>query len=346
MSRGNIGIIACNSGQPFAKKILTGLEFQSSKEFGQSADPKLVQEIPMTEHHFPNGEVRTCIDQSIHDMDIYIIQDCENKVTKYAIDKNFIALRHAMDSAYKSGAERITAVIPYFPYSRQEVARGRECIAAARVVRDLESSKADRVLTLDVHNPAIAGVFDNTRFEDLHASKNLLDYIRSSTIPHKQLIVCSPDTGAVERNQYFASRLQRDLAMLWKRRDYSHGGNIDEMRLLGDVNGKDVLLVDDMIATAGTLVKGCQLLKDKGARDIYFATSLPLFTSPAIQRIDQAYDKGIIKKIIGTDAVYHGGAEFSEQHPWYMQVSVAGYFAKVIWNLNHGKSISELLKDK
>ena len=387
-SRGDIGIIACNSGMPFAEGIMAGLERQHDKlhpSSGYLQRPNihetlnklerrvsgrriphsglnlrknlisLVKEelfprrgfslIKSEEMQFPNGEIKAEILESIRGKDIYVVQDTENKVTKYAIDKNVIAMRHAMDAAWRAGAGSITAVFPYFAYSRQEVARGRECIAAARMIRDLEASHADHILTLDIHNPAIAGVCSTTRFEDLRASKNHLDYIRSN-IPLDNLVVCSPDTGAVNRNRYFANRLQTDLAMIWKRRDYSGGGDVAEMMFLGDVRGKDVLFVDDMIATAGTLVKACKLVKDNGARDVYFVTSLPLFTDPAISRIDEAYRKGHIKQIIGTDAVFHGGEDFSRKHPWYSEVSVAGYFAKVIWNLNHDCSISDLLSDR
>ena len=343
-SRGKIGVIACDSGDVFAKKILRGLERQRKKAFGVKKK-KRVNYIPMTETHFPNGEIKTCIDQSIRGMDIYVVQDPENKVTKQAIDKNVTSLRHAMDSAWRAGAGNITAVLPYLPYSRQEVARGRECIAAAKMIRDLEASHADHILTLDVHNPAIAGVCSTARFEDLHAAKNHLDYIRSN-ISLENLMVCSPDLGGGERSEYFANMLKTDLAIIRKKRDYTQPGKIEKMELIGEVNGRDVLLVDDMVATAGTLVKGCELLKENGANNIYFATSLPLFTHPAIERIDESFRKGQITKIIGTDAVYHGGKEFQKEHPWYTEVSVAGYFAKVIWNLNHDRSISGLLADK
>ncbi len=340
----NIGIVACSSGEPFARSIFEKLESRCLKEYGQHAPDGKVKWIEIKEKHFDDTEVRNAVGQSIRGMDIYVIQDPVNSVTGHSVDTNLAALYNTLDASWRSGAGRVTAVLPYFPYSRQEVARGRECIAAARIIRSLEGEHADRIITLDVHNPAIAGVCTRTLFEDLHASKNHLDYIREH-VPLGNLMVCSPDTGAVERNKYFASHLGTGLSMLWKRRDYSGGGEIDEMLLLGDVRGKDVLLVDDMVATAGTLVEGCALLKEKGARDIYFATSLPLFSGPAIGRIDGAFEKGHIKKIIGTDAVHHGGAGFAKDHPWYEEVSVAGYFAKVMWNLNHNRSISELLKE-
>ncbi|MAG60341.1 hypothetical protein CL619_01000 [archaeon] len=388
MAHGDIGIIACRSGLPFAEAIIAGLEHQYQKTCpkgtwlqsdlmrrgldslevrlsnsrsltggmnlrrrlitglkGELFPPRHFRLINYEEIHFPNGEIRAEILESIRGADIYVIQDCENKVDKFAIDKNFVAGRHALDAAKKAGAGRLSAVLPYLPYSRQDVPRGRQNVSAARVIRDLESDGVDQILTLDVHNPAIAGICEKALFEDLHASKNHLDYIIEH-VPLENLVVCSPDTGAVNRNRYFANVLKTELAMIWKRRDYSGDNEVDEMQLLGDVRGKDVLLVDDMIATAGTLIKACELLKEQGARDIYFATSLPLLTHPAIDRIDDAYERGIIKQIIGTDAVYHGGKEFSDKHPWYVEVSVADYFAKVIWNLNHDMSISELLRYK
>lgn len=386
MAHGDIGIIACRSGRPFAEAILAGLEHQYQKTCPKGTwlqgptmhkalsalEERLANSYSLTgrvnvrrrlvgrvkeelfprrhfrlidseEVHFPNGEIRAEILESIRGTDIYVIQDCENKVDRFAIDKNFIAGRHALDAARRAGAGRLSAVLPYLPYSRQDVARGRQNASAARVIRDLDRDGVDQILTLDVHNPAIGGICERARFENLQASKNILDYIYGN-IPVDNLVVVSPDLGAGEKNQHYANMLETELNVIWKQRDYSQGGKVETMTLNGNVKGRDVLLVDDMIATAGTLVSACELLKKQGARRIYFATSLPLLTSPAIGRIDQAYEQGLITQIIGTDAVYHGGEEFMQAHQWYRQVSVADYFAKVIWNLNHDQSVSELLR--
>ncbi len=335
--RGDIGIIACNSGKPFAERVMEGLQHQFAKnEVSNTA--RLIQ---TREKHFGNGEVETEIEESIRGLDIYVVQDVENKVTRYAIDKNLRAAKTALDAAWRADAHYCTAVLPYFAYSRQERAIGRTCITAAQVARELEQTCADRVITLEIHSEAIAGVFQRTKFENLHASKNLLDYIRE----HLDITgVVAPDTGAAKLCSGYASRLQTELSFIWKRRDYAQIEKVEEMVLQGDVKGKRVLLVDDMIGTAGTLVSACELLHHHGAEEINFATSLPLFTRPAIRRITRAHKRGILNQVIGTDAVYHGGQDFLDAHPWYREVSVAGYFAKVIYNINHYRSISALLQ--
>jgi len=338
--RGDIGIIACEAGKPFAEKVIEGLEHQFKKSGRDPANKfRLIQS---QEKHFSNSEVKTIIDESIRGMDIYVIQDVENKVTKYSVDQNLRALKTAMDAAHRADAHYVTAVIPTFPYARQDKAIGREPFTAANVADELERAHAERVITLDIHNPAIGGFFRHAVLEDLHASKNFIEYVQEQGLA-KDLVMCAPDTGAAPRNAHYAAKLGTNLALIWKRRDYSTG-EVDEMVLLGDVEGKNVLMVDDMIDTAGTLVKACQLVKDNGAVEVYFAASLPMFNGPALGRLDEAYDKGIIDLIIGTDAIFHGGEEFRKAHPYYRNVSVGGYIAKTVFNINHHHSISALLK--
>lgn len=342
-TRGPIGIIACDSGKPFAQKIVKSLTEIVKRE----AEKGLLYEEPFAlvatkEHTFPNTEIKTVIDESIRGNDVYIIQDCENKVGRQSIDRQLRALTTAIDAARRADAHYITAVLPYFPYSRQDRAQGREPITAALVAREIEVAGAHHIITLDVHNEAIGGFFRTVRsFENLHASKALIPYIQK-TLGADNLVVVSPDAGGARRAEYYAKYLRTPLAIMYKSRDYSRG-EVERMMLLGDVKGKNVVLIDDMIATAGTLKKAVELLKESGATNISFACCLPLFTPPALDNIQNAVDAGLLNRVIGTDAVYHGGDVFIREHPWYWEVSVAPYFAEVIYNMNHNKSISSLL---
>ncbi|MFH1396511.1 MAG: ribose-phosphate pyrophosphokinase [archaeon] len=340
-NRGDIGIIACESGRPFAEKVIEGLEHQFKKSGSRSSNTFRL--IPSEERHFANSEIKPIISESLRGMDVYVIQDVENKITGYSVDENLRALLTTMDAAHRSDAHYVTAVVPAFPYARQDRAMGRESFTAAMVARELEDANAERVITLDIHNAAIGGFFRRALLEDLHASKNFLDYIHEEGLT-KNLVVCAPDTGAAGRNKHYAERIGTELAMIYKTRDYKDGGEVDGMRLLGSVKGKNVLVVDDMIDTAGTSVKAAKLLKDHEALEVYLVASLALFNGPALDRLDKAYDQGIINRVIISDAVYHGGDEFLEAHPCIHRVSVAGYKAKVIFNINHHRSISELLK--
>ena len=339
MSRGHLGIMACESGKPFAKKIIEQLTLILQKEQSNQK----VRFVPSKETRFVNSEIKTEILESIRGVDVYIIQDIQNSTNGYSVDENLRALKTAIDAAWRSGAGHISVVIPAFPYARQDKSKSREGITAARVAQEIENYKATQIMTLDVHNPAIAGFFRQARFEDLHASKNIIDFVNQN-IDLKNLVVLSPDAGGAPRAEHYASKLKTKLGFIYKKRDYSRPNVVENSVLLGDVKGKDVLLVDDMIDGGGTVVSSVTMLKEKEeANKIYFACSLPIFSGQCIEKMDELYKKGYLTGIIATDAIFHG-ENFAKEHTWFIEVSVAKYFARVIFNINHNLSITELLK--
>ncbi|MBN2052455.1 ribose-phosphate pyrophosphokinase [Candidatus Woesearchaeota archaeon] len=336
-TRGKLGIMSCDSGRPFAEKVIAELKLMLADE-GASDSAEIIK---TKETKFANTELKTEIGESIRNRDVYIFQDLENKEGGLSVNDNFMVLKTAIQSANLADAHYITAVIPAFPYARQDKPKTREGITAALAAWELESAGATRVLTLDVHNDAIAGFFRKAKLENLHASKNIMDYLKEK-IGIKDLIIVAPDAGAAERAVHYAKKLGTPVALLHKERDYSKVSTVENVRLVGDVNGKKVFVVDDIIDTAGTMLRSAQKLKEAGAKEIYFAASLCLFNGPAIDRINSAHKEKLITKIIGTDAVYHGEG-FAKNNPWYDEVSVAKYFARVIYNINKGISISRLL---
>ncbi|KYK27228.1 hypothetical protein AYK26_04160 [Euryarchaeota archaeon SM23-78] len=337
-TRGKLGIIACESGKPFAQKVVEELK----KIIAKDKDSNGAYLINTKETRFSNTEIKTEIEESIRNKDIYIFQDVENKVNGLNVNDNFMVLKTVIQAARMSDAHYVTAVIPSFPYARQDKPKTREGITAAMAARELEDVGATRVITLDVHNDAIGGFFRKAGLENLHASKNLMDYINKK-IGLKDLVIVAPDAGAATRANHYAKKLGTKLALIHKERDYSKASTIENMHLLGEVNGKKVFVVDDMIDTAGTLVNAAEKLKKEGAKEIYFAASLAMLNEPAVERIAKAYKEGFITKIIGTDVIYHGEG-FAKKHEWYEEISVAKYFARVIYNINRGISISKLLK--
>jgi ribose-phosphate pyrophosphokinase len=162
-------------------------------------------------------------------------------------------------------------------------------------------------------------------------------------------VVVSPDTGAVDRNKFFASALKKPLALLYKERDYSKiskdasESNISQIRLLGNVKDKTVFMADDMLGTGGTLIKGMKLLKENGARRIICSISLPLFSGNAVSYLDTAYKEGLFYRIIGTNAIYQ---EEVLQREWYINVNISSLFAEVISRLHENQSISSLLDNR
>jgi len=334
MERGRISVVACESGRALAQRFVPHLRDRLG---AHGARLVASQEI-----HFSNGEVKTVIEDSVRGDDVYVVQAIDDPLRAYTVNDNLMALITALDAAHQADADNITAILPQFPYARQERKKTREGITAKKVARFIEEAGAKRVITLDIHAPAIGGFFDTTRMDELHASGPLLEHFRAHH-PTDRLVVVSPDVGSAERARYYSKALHAEMAIVDKERDYSQPSTIARARLVGEVADHDVLMVDDLIDTAGTIIAAAKLLKDKGARDVYLGCSLPFLTGPALERLDVAHGKGYFKVLIGTDAVFRGD-DFSAQHPWYEEVSVAPLFARAIYHINTKRSVSQLLK--
>jgi ribose-phosphate pyrophosphokinase len=336
-TRGKLGIIACDSGKPFAEEVVVELKKIIQKE-NNVAVSGIIQ---AKETRFINGEIKTEIDESIRNQDVYIFQDVENKTAGLSINDNIMALKTSIQAAKMADAQHITAVIPAFPYARQDKIKTREAITSAMIARELEDTGAASVITLDIHNDAIAGFFRKANLENLRASKNFLDYVQEK-IGLEDLVIVAPDAGGAARANFFAKKLGVKLALIHKERDYSKASTIASMSLIGNVKGKVAFVIDDLIDTGGTVVNAAQKLKEFGAKEIYFAASLAMLNGPAFERLDKAHKEGFITKVIGTNVIYHG-EDLKKKYPWYEEVSLAKYFARVIYNINRGMSISRLL---
>lgn len=316
--------------------------------------------IPARFTYFPNGEIKTEILESIRGKDVYIVQDVENRqpiafndgknVRTLSVNDHLMNLFVAVDSAKQAGAERVTLVIPVYPYSRQHKKKGREGLTASRIGKMLEAMGVDRIITLDIHSREIENAFNFMRLENLHASYQIIRKLAQITdIQTDDFVVVSPDTGAVDRNKFYATSLTKPLALLYKERDYSRvtqnalDNNISEVKLLGKVEGKTVFIADDMLGTGGTLLKAMKFLKEQGAKDVICAISLPFFSGDAIEHFEDAYKQGLFYRIIGTNAVYH---EELLKREWYVSVNVSGLFAATISRLHHGKSLSSILDNR
>ncbi len=327
----------CGGGEHFAKKVVDKIEERMKRDYDYEGSI-VIKTSPKT---FPNDELKTIIDQSIRNKDVYIFQDVENRSFGFSLNDNYVDLKTTIDSTRRSDARRITAVIPYYPYSRQDKAKGREGITAAMVARELEDVGANRVITLDIHNEATAGFFRKAHFDNLHASKEIMRYVVEK-IGTDDLVIVSPDTGGAQRAEYYGKRLGVPFAIAAKFRDYSKRSHVDKMYLLGDVEGKNVFFIDDMIATAGTLGTGAELVKNHGANKVYFGVSHGLFNDPAFERVSEAYKKGILNGVVVSNTIHQ--EEKYKKNPWYNEVPVENYFAKAIINTHRGESLSKLLE--
>lgn len=317
--------------------------------------------IPASYTHFPNGEFKTEVLSSIRDADVYVIQDVSNRYplqfqktaepSVLSVNDHIFCLLVTVDAALQAGAKRVTVVLPTYPYSRQHKKKGRESLSAARFGQILEHYGVSRLITLDIHSKEIENTFNHLRVENLHGAYQILKCLSQVTdLKDPDLVVVSPDTGAIDRNKFYASILGKPLGMLYKERDYSRvaqnaeKGNITNMKLLGSVKGKTVFLSDDMLGTGGTLIKAMRLLKDMGAQRLVCAVSLPLFTAEAVEIVDKAYKDGLFHRLIGTNAVYHDETLLSRE--WYMSADVTNLFARIIYRLHYDKSLGSLLDDR
>lgn len=317
--------------------------------------------VPVEFTKFANGEVKSAIKASVRGMDVYIFQDVENRYPyKFensgeeccmSVNDHLLSLFVTIDAVVQSGAESVTLVLPAYPYSRQHKRKGREALTAAWFGRMCENMGVKRILTLDIHSKEIQNCFQQVSLENLHASYQILKKLSNIIdLQSEDLVVVSPDTGAVDRNKFYAGNLESPLAMLYKERDYSKvstdasHSNIKTARLLGDVKGKTVFMADDMLGTGGTLIKAMQLLREMGATRIICAISLPLFSGGAMEAFDKAHEEGLFDMIIGTNAVYHDKTLYDRE--WYVQANVAHLFAHFMLRLHHGRSTSPLLDNR
>ena len=258
-----------------------------------------------------------------------------------------------IDAVQQAGAASINLVVPAFPYSRQHKKKGRAGLTAALQSHIYELKGVKRVITLDIHSREIVNAFNTTHLENLHASyqviRELTKVVNLSGPEKEDLVVVSPDTGAIDRNKFYATGLKVPLAMIYKERDYSvvtqdaKQTNIKSVKLLGDVKGKVAFLADDMLGTGGTLLKAMQFLQEQGATKVIAAISLPFFTGNAVELFDEAYKNGQFYRIIGTNAVYHPELKDKE---WFISTNVSGLFANVIMRIHHNQSLSDLLDNR
>jgi ribose-phosphate pyrophosphokinase len=306
--------------------------------FSGNANPALAHEIctylgtklgEATVGSFSDGEIRVKIEENVRGGDVFVVQSsCQ------PVNDSLMELLIIIDALKRSSANRITAVIPYFGYARQDRKDQPRVPISAKLVADLISTAGtDRVLTMDLHAGQIQGFF-NVPVDHLYALPVLLDYITKQTVKVSDLVVVSPDAGGVERARAFAKRLEANLAIIDKRREGPNQTQI--MNIIGDVAGKSALLLDDMIDTAGTIVKGAQACMDRGAREVWTACTHAVLTGPALDRIQQS----CLKQVIVTNSIPLRGKE--KICPKLHQLSVAPLLGEAIRRIHEDESVSSL----
>ncbi len=282
---------------------------------------------------FSDGETRVEIDENVRGRDVYLFQP-----TCPPVNQNLIELLVMAEACHRASAGRITAVMPYFGYARQDrKVAARAPITARLVAKLVEASGVDRVLTMDLHAGQIQGFFD-IPVDNLYAIGQLVDHLRTHLIigDPTDTVIVSPDAGGVERARAFAQRLGCGLAIIDKRRE---GPNVAEvMNLIGSVEGKAAILVDDMIDTAGTMAKGAAALKARGAVRVHAAATHAVLSGDAITNLANSH----FDSVVVTDTVPLSAA--AKAMGKIDVISVAGVFGHAIRAIHEDASISRLFK--
>jgi ribose-phosphate pyrophosphokinase len=307
-------ILSGNANQPLAQKICEKL----GKPLGKA-------EV----RRFSDGEIFVEIGENVRGRDVYVIQS-----TCAPVNETLMELLIMIDALKRASAKEITAVIPYYGYARQDRKVAPRTPISAKLVADLfATAGATRVVSMDLHAGQIQGFF-NIPFDNLFASPVLLDYIRKEMPEQQNLVIISPDAGGVERARAFAKRLNSTVAMIDKRRT---GPNIAKaMNVVGEVQGKIAVILDDMIDTAGTLTEAAHAVAQNGARAVYAFATHGVLSGAAIERIKNS----AIEKVIVTDTIPLS-AEGAKQ-PKIKQLSVANLFAEAIYRIHNYDSVSSL----
>lgn len=306
------------------------------KLFTGNANPALAREIcghlgiglgEATVSSFSDGEIRVRIEENVRGADVFVTQSCCAPV-----NTSIIELLIMIDALKRSSAYRITAVIPYFGYARQDRKEQPRVPISAKLMADLiTTAGADRVLTMDLHAGQIQGFF-NIPVDHLYATPVLLDYINKRGAA--DLVVVSPDAGGVERARAFAKRLQAQLAIIDKRREGPN--NTQVMNIIGDVDGRNVLLLDDMIDTAGTIVQGAQACAEKGARMVWAGCTHPVLSGPALERLQHS----CLTEVVVTNTIPLNGKD--QRCPKLRVLSVAPLLGEAITRIHSEESVSSL----
>ncbi len=313
------------------------MRFNHFKVFTGNANPQLALDIcneldcPLgvsTVRQFSDGEVHLQIQENVRGADVFVVQP-----TCMPVDHNLMELLLMMDALKRASAERITAVLPYYGYARQDRKdRPRMPISARLVASLIERAGADRVLALDLHAAQIQGFFD-VPVDHLFAAPVMVDYF-SAIIGGDGLTVVSPDAGGVERARAFAKRLDSPLAIIDKRRTEVNVAEV--MHIIGDVAGQHCLIVDDLIDTAGTLVKASEALLEQGAKSVRACATHAVLSGPAVQRIQDSP----LEEVVVTNSIPAG--DRLKGCDRIKPLSVASLLAKAIQSIHEDGSVSTL----
>ena len=361
---GTLGIIAIDGCQAMGKEVdhfITTWRHEDGHKFmddvvfsGYQRDSYLVNaHVP----RFGSGEAKGVIDESVRGMDLYILVDVCNYSLTYSMsgntnhmspDDHYQNLKRII-AAVGGKAKRINVIMPFLYESRQHKRSSRESLDCALALQELTHMGVDNIITFDAHDPRVQNAIPLSGFETVRPTyqfvKGLLDRYDDLIIDSDHMMAISPDEGATERAVYLANVLNLDMGMFYKRRDYTrvvNGRNpIVAHEFLGSsVEGKDVIILDDMISSGDSILDVAKQLKSRNAKRIFAAATFGLFTN-GLDKFDEAYESGLIDRVLTTNLIYQTPELLSR--PYYINCDMSKYVALMIDTLNHDGSISDIL---
>ena len=361
---GTLGIIAIDGCQAMGKEVdhfITTWRHEDGHKFmddvvfsGYQRDSYLVNaHVP----RFGSGEAKGVIDESVRGMDLYILVDVCNYSLTYSMsgntnhmspDDHYQNLKRII-AAVGGKAKRINVIMPFLYESRQHKRSSRESLDCALALQELTHMGVDNIITFDAHDPRVQNAIPLSGFETVRPTyqfvKGLLDRYDDLIIDSDHMMAISPDEGATERAVYLANVLNLDMGMFYKRRDYTrvvNGRNpIVAHEFLGSsVEGKDVIILDDMISSGDSILDVAKQLKSRNAKRIFAAATFGLFTN-GLDKFDEAYESGLIDGGLTTNLIYQTPELLSR--PYYINCDMSKYVALMIDTLNHDGSISDIL---
>ena len=361
---GTLGIIPLKSCSAMGEKVDEYLvnwreqrehENQSNLAFsGYKRDSYVVS---ASTPRFGSGEGKGVLNDSVRGYDLYIMVDVCNYSIEYSLcgntnhmspDDHYADLKRVIAAA-GGKARRINVIMPFLYESRQHKRSGRESLDCSLMLQELTAMGVENIITFDAHDPRVHNSIPLKGFESVSCTYQFIKYLLLGVddliIDSDHMMVISPDEGGMGRAVYFANVLGLDMGMFYKRRDYTkivNGRNpIVAHEFLGtNVEGKDVIIIDDMISSGESMIDVASELKKRGAKRVFCATTFGLFTN-GFKKFDEAYENGIIDRILTTNLVYQPTELLSK--PWYINVDMSKYMALLIDTLNHDSSISNLL---
>lgn len=350
-SKGGLGLIVMNNCRELGEKVNAWI-----KELRGESDSDTSYIIPTEEVRFNNGEGKFRILDSVRGKDLYILSDVGNYHCTYSMfghenhmgpDEHFQDIKRVV-SAIGGKASRITVIMPLLYASRQHRRKGRESLDCALSLEELQNIGVNTILTFDAHDPTICNAIPATSFENIFPTYSILKNfisIEGDDIFKDNMTVISPDTGAMERAVYYANALGLDVGMFYKRRDHSrivNGKNpiVQHEYIGGSLDGKKVLIIDDMIASGQSIVEVVNEAVKRNAKAIYAATTFAFFTE-GVDKFDQLYEEGKLTRLYTTNLSYIPEAYLSR--PWLVCADLSKFIAKIANTLNNDESISPLL---